>query len=591
VKKDIIVCFSILAISFGCSIKKKIGPLTSMNSLELKSMPDSDNDGIPDEIEKKNGTNPYIADIPKISIGLVQDISIGAIFKMTLNNLLGSNEFAILRQEFSEIDANKGGDLDSLKVLRRKVIINQYNHLRNVKAQKQDIITNDDLRTNILSSWTDDLYYPFMDSIFESDKIQDNDSGKFTTNLKIKISNALNVTEISDISLKSFFYDYEKMEESEIYNHNLLKSSGSKERFKLNGSESYSPVTVYPLIANELKSKDLLLRITDRSEIGMKFTDYSYTTSGIQLSYAETLNKVFDGDARIVYSDGKKTDVFFVSPGLTLNSALMQIGKKIIQNKDGDIYSIEGIETTAKYPIDVDTLKRDDFSKGIWSVFGDADNLNDQLKAQGIYVVSFSTIKDILTISRKWANVSENQIADSLVIENIFEGDELLINIQEIKRSSISENISQIEHESVCSGAGCNFAGIGPSGDEVMRGPSCNCTNSCTEINSNSIVIESSVDVPTKSVSNWFKFEDSYGEKVEAQVYKYGNKINIKFNSLGNHLRNKIKLIFRNPQDTPSNARIGRVGGDCGGINYSNLAFNNQYKITGAIRVLGINKY
>jgi hypothetical protein len=582
VKKDIIVCFSILAITFGCSIKKKIGPLTSMNSLELKSMPDSDNDGIPDEIEKKNGTNPYIADIPKISIGLVQDISIGAIFKMTLNNLLGSNEFAILRQEFSEIDANKGGDLDSLKVLRRKVIINQYNHLRNVKAQKQDIITNDDLRTNILSSWTDDLYYPFMDSIFESDKIQDNDSGKFTTNLKIKISNALNVTEISDISLKSFFYDFDKMEESEIYNHFLLKSSGSKERLKLNGSESYSPVTVYPLIANELKSKDILLKINDRSEIGIKFTDYSYTTSGIQLNYAETLNKVFEGDARIIYSDGFKTEVFFVSPTLTLNSALLQVGKKIKQNKDFEIYSVNGIETTAKYPIDVDTIKRDDFSKGIWSIFGDADNLNDQLKAQGIYVVSYISIKDILTTSRRWADLNVDQISDSITLENIFEGDELLIDLSDLQQAITTEGISQKIHDAYCTGAGCNFTGPGTS---------CKCTSECLEINSTPVIVESSLQIPINTISSWFKFEDSYGEHINAQVYKYGNKINIKFNSLGNHLKNKIKLIFKNPNDAPSIVRSGRVGGSCSGGSNSSQTFNNHYKIIGSVKVLGINKY
>jgi hypothetical protein len=155
---------------------------------------------VPDSLEVILGTNPIIADIPKISIGFVQDISIGAIFKTQLDSL-NKNAFSILKQEFSDVETNKGGDLDSLKVLRKKVLINQYNHLRNIKAEKADIITNDDLRTNILSSWPDETYYAFLDSLPTIDKNSDNDSGKFTTNLKIKLSNIKNVNSMTNENL------------------------------------------------------------------------------------------------------------------------------------------------------------------------------------------------------------------------------------------------------------------------------------------------------------------------------------------------------------------------------------------------------
>ena len=580
----------------GCSIKKKENASVPINEIQtLSEKPedtlieilDSDNDGISDSLEKTMGTNPNVADIPKISIGLVQEISIGAIFK----NLLGTNQFSMLKQTFSEVDAKKGDDLDFLKVLRKKIIINQYNYLRNIKAQITDIIIDEDLRSNILSSWTDELYYPFLESIQNISKDLDNDSGKFTTSFKIKISNALNVTEISDISMKSFFYDYEKMEELEIYNHYLVKNSASKEKFNLSGNESYSPVTLYPLIANELKAQDILTNINNRSEIGIKFTDYNYISSGVKLNYSEVLSKVFDGNARIIYSDGINTEIFFVSSALTLKSALVQLGKKIIQNKNGDIYSIDSIESNARYPIDIDNLKIDDYSKGIWSVFGDADSLDDQLKAQGAYIVSYSKIKEILRSSKKSEIIHSGPIVNSFIVDNVFEGDELLIDVEDIKISSISETLSQINQDPECHGSGCNFIGYELMSVGIFRGSSCNCSKPCTEINSSSVINEKLIDVLKVDITKWFKFEDSYGEYVEARVYRYGNKVKVIFNSLNKNLKNKIKINFKDPLDSPSVARVGRVGGSCGGVSYSNQEFINQYKFSGEIKIFGINRY
>lgn len=569
----------------SCSIKKNKSDSAEgskgVSVLSIDQMKDSDGDGIPDEIENKNGTNPFVADIPKISVSLVQDISIGAIFKLP-SNLLADNRFSMLRQEFVETDSNKGGDLDLLKVLRRKVVKNQYNHLRNIKAEKTDVISNDDLRTNILSFWSDDSYYPFVDSLPSIDSINDNDSGKFVANFKVKIESASDVSEISDVSLKSFFYDYEKMEESEIYNHYLLKSSGSKERFKLSGKESFSPVTIYPLLANELKSNEIYSRLLDRSEIGIKFTDFNYTKAGIDLNYGQILNKVFDQDAKLIYSDGIKTEVFFISPSLTIAEALKSLGKAVVLNKDGDIYSINSIETTAKYPLDVDSLRVDDLTKGIWSVFGDADGLNDQMKPQGLYVVTYSTTKDILNASRKWTTVTTAPVVDGFKVDDIYEGDEIFLDVQSMSAISITESTSQSNHEH----GNCAFS---PDNSSDKRNGSCSW---CEIVTATPVTVENPIQIPASSeIQNWFSFNDSYCEKVEAKVFKYKNKIKIKFSSLKSHLKNTIKISFKSPVNQTSSARSGTVSDSCGKPYYSNQRFYNQYKISASVSAFGINKY
>lgn len=580
-KKILAIGIGVILISAGCSIKKKTGSGQVINQLELlKVMPDSDNDGISDELEKKMGTNPFIADIPKISIGLVSDISIGAIFKPQMESLV-ENKFSMLTQEFYEIDSTKGGDLETLKVLRKKIVKNQYNHLRNIKADKLDIITNDDLRSNILSSWSDDQYYPFMDTLPGQDKIFENDSGKFIANLKIKITNATNVTEISNISLKSFFYDYENMSESEIYNHYLLKSSGSKEKFKLSGNESFSPVTIYPLIANELKSNEVYSKIIDRSEIGVKFTDYSYVSSEVALNYAEVLTKVFDGNAKVIYSDGIKTEVFFVNPTLSIGDALRQVGKVVVLNKDGDIYSINGIETIAKYPIDIDNLRIDDLKKGIWSVFGDGDNFAEQMKPQGQYVVAYSTTKDILNVSKKWSTLEATQNLNSIALDNVYEGDEIQFDISSITVTTITETLAQNHFEL----GNCSFA---PSRSPGHQG---NC-RMCDKTVASVRTIEVPVLDSLAKMDKWFSFEDSDGEKINVRFFKYGRKIKIIFNSLPSHLKNKIKITFKNPTNKTSSSRNGTVSSTCGDRpSYTNQTFNNIYKINGSVKIFGINKY
>lgn len=589
-----VICFTLgFLLLVGCSIKKNTPELTVGGSHEiaLEDVIDSDSDGVSDILESQTGTNPFIADIPKISIALVQDIAIGAIFKTQFENQFKTksefqlqSRFSMLKQEFSEVQGEKGGDLETLKVLRKKVIKNQYNHLRNVKSEKSDIITNEDLRSNILSSWTDDLYYPFIDTIQFIDTSNDNDSGKFVTNLKVKISNALNVTEISDVSLKTFFYDYEKMEESEIYNHYLLKSSGTKEKFKLSGDASYSPVTTYPLIANELQSSVVYAKLLERSEIGIKFTDYSYITSGVQLNYAEVLNKVFESDAKIIYSDGIRTEVFFVSPNLTLVQALNYLGKRVKLNKNGEIYSINDIETTAHYPLDVDNLRFDDLKKGIWSVFGDGDAINEKVKAQGLYVVSFSTIEDILKISRRWVDLTESELVDRVILENVYNGDEIVIDVSSIKGVSSAEAYNRIDTPPDMQGAGCNFV-------ETNRGPSCTHIPGCYSLYSSQALTEKTYS--TTELQSWLIFEDSYGEKINAKIYKYGKKIKIKFDSLSSHLKNTIKVTFRDPAFLNSSVRVGLIDSTCLAKtpSYSLQTFTNQFKIEGSLKTFGINKY
>lgn len=578
--KQLLILYLLTSIMTSCSVKKDS---SNKNLLEsLKTMPDQDNDGLSDELERQVGSNPLISDLPKLSIELVKDVSLGGIFR---KNEKSENSFLFLKQEFNEIDTQKGGDLNLLKVLRLKVIKNQYNHLRNIKTEKSDVITNEDLRTNILSGWSDDIYYNFLGLIDPLGEIQDNGSGKFLSNFKIKISNAKNVTEVSDISLKSFFHNFENSSEIDIYNHFLLKSNGSKEKYNLEGNESYVPAITYSLIANELKTTDLHSQILLRSEIGIKFSDYNYVSSGTPLNYLETLGKVLDGNAKIIFSDGKSLEVFFASPGITLEKAFSLKGLIFKTNAKGEIYSINGLENTLDYPIDLDNFKIDDIHKGIWSVFGEGDSLKDILKLQGTYVVSYSKGMDLLRASKNWVEVINEKDFQYLNLDNVYEGDELHLAIDSLRITKQVESLEEIVNPVVCHGSACNLY------PNPNRGPTCTCTKGCTEVQSSVRTVDENIVINYKNHISWFHFVDEYGVVVTPKSYSYGQHLIFKFDKLNNHLKNKIILKIKNPLELTSHARKGVISGDCNNVSYEHNMFENIFTINGSVKLYGLNKY
>lgn len=581
--KAAVLLLTYLMFQSSCSVKKFASnkSVSGQNSINVSEVIDSDADGIPDEIERKNATNPFIADIPKISISEVQNISIGAVFKKNESSAQ-STQFQFLNQTFLPTNTPSIGDIDSLRVLRSKVVKNQYNFLRNVKTEKVDLITNEDLRSDILSSWPDSNFYSFIDELPESANVYDNESGKFTTSFKIKISNALNVSEISNISIKSFFYDYQKMEKGEIYNHFLLKASGSKESYKLTGRDSFYPVGSYSLVANELKSTEIYNRLQDRSEIGIKFNNFDYTKSGIPLNYEEVLSKVFDQDARIVISTKDKTEVFFVAPEQTLYNVLIRLGRKVKLNKDGEIDSIDNIESKLTYPLDIDTMKIDELANGMWSIFGDGEKLSDTLRPQGLYVVSFASGDEIINAKKTWGNFDQNEVVDNFTIDQIFAGDELLLDSSDLTKTYIAENLKESTYEL----GNCNFL----PGLESLLGGSGSCKY-CHEIRSTLSQVEQTINIPSSEIVQWFKFTDSYGKDINASVFKYGGKILLKFNSLQDHLRNKITISFAHPLDKISSARTGLITSTCSQVSTIKETQPNIFKIKGSFKLRTLNNY
>ncbi|MFA6184512.1 MAG: hypothetical protein WC682_05470 [Parcubacteria group bacterium] len=532
---------------------------------------DSTGDGISDKKKIEMGLNPNIAYFPKLSVALVKEISLGAIFGEKDGQ---DKDYLMIGQKYAESDSPRGGDLDFLKVLRKKIMINQYNFLRNIRSEEKDTITKDDLGKSILSNWTDSEFYNFKREVGTLTNLQDNTSGKFKTNFTLKIHNAKNVSQISKVKLKSFYFDFNNQKADDVYSHYLLKDSGAKEIIELSKSDNeYLPLTNYYLFANEIKSSDLLQRINERHEVGIEFEDFDYSIVGVDYRYSIVMTNIIEKCAKIIISDLQKTEIYYVAPYYSLLEALTILGKNITQNKDGTIDKLDHLQTNISQPISFDSITSSDLSKGVWSIFGQSDNLSVQLMAKGTYLISYATMKDLLDSSgKKELKISEQKSDNPIVIDRVNWGDEVTLKIDSLTMTKMKEELTEYPVKT------CNELGA-------------NCF--CSDTYSLPVIRTSHLEIDKINLNDIIIISDEYGNQIKADLFSYNQNVILKFNYPMPQLLNKINIDFAEPLKNSYRLRKGRVSSTCPGfkLKYSNDEYINKYELKYDAKIIGILKY
>jgi len=560
---------------FSCSIKKDTQSEANISILPIEEMQDSDGDGVPDKIENERGTNPFIADIPRIKVSYVSDVSMSGTFRTISDENNYISKEIVLPQLFPQTGGSVSLERDYYKALRSKVLANQVAQIKNIEAEKEDLITNEDLRTNILSSWENEKYYNSLESLLEIDGPINNESGKVSFNFKIKVTETTGVSDISNIKLKTFFFNYKKMEESDIHAHSLLKADGSKEVIKIYKEKEANPVSYYKIVSTDLATDRISENIKSRNEIGLKFTDYDYISSGIGLNYSTVLQKTLDRDAKIIFSNGIKTEIYFVSPLFTLESALKLIGKKFVKDNVGGILSIDGIETNASLPIDFDNISKSEFENGVWSIIGSANSLSDKLVEKGFYIISYAKVKDLLDASKSYQKYPEQgeAITKNIKLEKITVGDEVNIIFNSIYLNSFIESLSKKE-----------IAGEKPDPCKFAPGRKAGCnnllnfeSNSCEEIIATPVESRETI-LPNKDFfSKYLNISNELGDKINFSLYTARNNIQIVFDKPLPLQRNNLTISLKS-KDARS-LRSGVIATTCPAdpkysINYYPILFN-----------------
>jgi hypothetical protein len=372
------------------------------------------------------------------------------------------------------------------------------------------------------------------------------------------------------------------MEEQSINSHSLLKEDGSKEKYSIYKDIEANPVSNYKIVSTDINVSKISDMIKARSEVGIKFYDYDYISSGINLNFSTVIQKALDHDAKIIFSEKNKTEVFFVAPQFSLEEALKLLGKKVVKDAKGGIYSINQIESTANLPIDFDTISKSEYNNGLWSIIGDADSLSSKLVEKGFYVISYASIKELVDAEKSIQTYPEatDVLVNGINLEKITTDDELTINVSELKLKSLSENIS-IENinntppDNHCPNViprnpntppgriGCNHIIILPL--------ACNITHA--SINE----ILNDIDINPTNLKNIIDVKNELSEKIDFSSYFAGNTVKVVFDKPLPMQRNNLTVYLKNSSPEII-ARSGVIANTCGGsASYSTTKFKPIY--------------
>jgi hypothetical protein len=155
----------------------------------------------------------------------------------------------------------------------------------------------------------------------------------------------------------------------------------------------------------------------------MEFEDFEYKILGKSLSYSKIISDIKDKCAKVIISDGNTSEVHYVAPYMKLSDALSILGKKVTANKDGTIESIGKLQTNISQPIDFDSLKSSDLTKGVWSIFGESDGLDSILKPKGFYFISYATMKDIINSAKRSIKLADEKNTNVLTVDGVMWGE------------------------------------------------------------------------------------------------------------------------------------------------------------------------
>lgn len=582
-------------LTVSCSFKK---PETHNNTVAGETLKETitDNptgDGLSNFEKSSLGLNPNVAYFPRLSIHWVKDVNIGAIFKSKNSLFSGEKDLFMLSQQFASTDSTKGGDVDFFKVLRSKILINQYKFLRNIRSDDKDTITDDDLKSSILSYWSDDQYFDIRKSLGQIKEIQQNPSGRFNTNFKIKIQSNPGLNQISNIKLKSFYYDFKNLKSTDLQTHYLIKDSGAKEILDMNpASTEYIPATTYPIFTNEILNTVILKQIINRSEVGMEFEDFEYKILGKSLSYSKIISDIKDKCAKVIISDGNTSEVHYVAPYMKLSDALSILGKKVTANKDGTIESIGKLQTNISQPIDFDSLKSSDLTKGVWSIFGESDGLDSILKPKGFYFISYATMKDIINSAKRSIKLADEKNTNVLTVDGVMWGDELSLNILQL-RYKTQEELLSVEEKGTDGPIECLDTPMTPPGRigngrcNVIEAPD----RKCQITRSTIISKDYDFNFNTKDISRLITLKDEYGNTIKYDLYTYEDQVSIKFNYQLPQFKNQISIHFADSSEPQIALRSGIVSSSCGPTDYTTTNWKNYYDIKLNASIFGALKY
>ena len=395
---------------------------------------DSDGDLITDIQEKADGTDPYVANIPLVSLDGDFTSNISLKIKNPTNGEIKSTGLVS--------DLSSSGN----SPLRRYL---EYTSFQQYIGELGSISWNFDSRflyLTLLSNWDtadrERKRFNIQQYIRNHHKFVD-ESGEFKLTYGFDLAKVQSVSRIDSLSVGICTLDRILLQPVGVTRSVLQNGRNTTLEFGDHSPEFHANL---PLAINKLAPHVIGDIISNGNELVGTIENFHLTLeSGVQTNFKDLIKNIYKKTARIIVSKPDKTDVHYVSPHIvsaddSLLSVLKKLGPTIQLDDSGTILSIGPYTTQFVESIDIYNIPLSYLDKGRWLFFSETKSgLKDSIEASKTYVFSYVTPRQMAYMHRKQKGLGNLKKLGILgpnrlpkphtIFKNVRVGDEITVRI------------------------------------------------------------------------------------------------------------------------------------------------------------------
>lgn len=365
---------------------------------------DSDYDGITDTEEKLMGTDPFIADFPKVHFKMESDLNLRSNFYLFSDE--STHKYPL---QFSKnIDRNKHFILKIIRNLAYEELTGRelnfnVNHLTNLNLYPLKCLTAAQRKGQ-------------LKSLLERKRELKPQGYSFDYSFRSNIQKIKNLVSLGKVKKAYYLNDSvlgKSISSRTYYNFDETRfdyAQLQKETFEDEGELNKSNFNPYG------------------NCISVKVTDFDYVVGKKQLKYKKQFEQVEQKLAHVVVYNGKKLIKLSVNPAYyNVEKILKKLNAKAKFGYDGEVVKAFGNGNEFIDLHNLDLLDQRDLDKQRWFYFN-KKNLRpiEKLISGEVYFLALLSVKEILKVKKYEEKITADH-SKSLVLQNVLPNDQITI--------------------------------------------------------------------------------------------------------------------------------------------------------------------
>ncbi len=397
---------------------------------------DTDGDGISDDREIAEGTDPESADIPVVSIESIRLLEFSA-------------EQAMENEHVGLVGWRTGISPDI------KMINHSKEYLKEKLARFAMEIKVNNSSAPIVTPTIEDAFDPYLATpgkLFAGvDMLRPlvEYSGRVKALVSLSFKNVSETAKITGLRFKAFVKS-ESGASITVLGIGIVKSASARQDLfsrNVNESSTEEIQVIFDGLDAE-KSRELL---SGRGKLGLVVDDFTMEGPPYNgLTFRKLLKNVQEKCAHLVIKNEEDVKFYFLAGRPMAKEILEKLFWKVDADLDAGVAGLNESQNNLSFPIDWNEARRNEYSGGFWSSFPKIDLDKTILEAGKTYVLAWNTAADLLPFhTQTYKDAISIKDSSAYKFSPLMEGDEIVVRISGIRRRPVLREWKQ-EVELIC---------------------------------------------------------------------------------------------------------------------------------------------